>query len=95
MRGLSNDIHCHISYGDIRVAMVAEGCSWSPDVARDITNRTSEVWHNTLLELYRFGMLEQPSDEDYEDDDEDDEINVVFDEKLIHERIVRLEGEDG
>lgn len=93
MRGLSNDIHCHISYGDIRVAMVAEGCSWSPDVARDITNRTAEVWHNTLLELYRFGMLEQPSEEDEEE--EDDDYGVTFDEKIIHKRIVKLEGEDG
>lgn len=90
MRGLSNDIHCHVSYGDIRVAMVAEGCSWSPDVAQDIANRTAEVWHNTLMELYRFGMLEQPS-EDEEDEEEPEGVN----ESIIHRHIVRLDGEDG
>lgn len=36
----SHDIHCQIQYGDLRVTMVAEAVSWSPDVAEDLMTRT-------------------------------------------------------
>lgn len=93
MRGASSkDIHCVFSYGDIRVMMVAEGCSWSPDVARDIVNRTADAWHACLESLYEFGLVEQPS-EDYEEEEDDSIIEVDVNELFNH--LMKMENEDG
>lgn len=89
MRGLSRNMHAMIAWQDMRVALTAEDVSWSPDVAADMVNRLHELWHDTLLELHRFGMLANDPDED-----EDDEI--VPERELQEPHIVKLEeGEDG
>lgn len=90
MKGLSQDLSLHLAWQDIRLSFVAEGMSWRPDVAVDMTNRMHEAWHNTLLELHRFGML----DNDRDDEDED-EFGPQPERELIDPRIVRLSDEDG
>lgn len=68
MKGLSQDLSLHLMWQDIRLSFIAEGMSWRPDVAADMTNRMHEAWHNTLLELHRFGMLANGEDEEDEDE---------------------------
>jgi hypothetical protein len=63
-------------------------------VAADMTNRMHEAWHNTLLELHRFGMLATD-----DDDDELDEFGVTRSGELIDPFTVQVnedqEGQDG
>jgi hypothetical protein len=94
MKGLSQDLSLHLMWQDIRLSFVAEGMSWRPDVAADMTNRMHEAWHNTLLELHRFGMLATD-----DDDDELDEFGVTRSGELIDPFTVQVnedqEGQDG
>jgi hypothetical protein len=91
MRGLSRNMHAVIAWQDMRVALTAEDVSWSPDVAADMVNRLHELWHDTLLELHRFGMLANDLD-----DDEADEAELASERELQEPHIVKLEdGEDG
>lgn len=93
MRGISRNMHAVIAWQDMRVALTAEDVSWSPDVAQDMTNRLHELWHDTLLELHRFGMLANNSDDD---DDDDDDGELHRERELQEPHIVTLEeGEDG
>jgi hypothetical protein len=90
MRGLSRNMHAVIAWQDMRVALTAEDVSWSPDVAADMVNRLHELWHDTLLELHRFGMLANSIDDD------DEEPELVPERELQEPHIVKLEdGEDG
>lgn len=90
MRGLSRNMHAVIAWQDMRVALTAEDVSWSPDVAQDMTNRLHELWHSTLLELHRFGMLAGSGDGDIDED------GVPRERELQEPHIVTLEeGEDG
>lgn len=57
MRGSSRTISAHIVWNDLRVGISAEDVAWSPDVAADMVNRLHEMWHWSLLEMDRFGML--------------------------------------
>lgn len=88
MKGLSQDLSLHLAWQDIRLSFIAEGMSWRPDVAADMTNRMHEAWHNTLLELHRFGMLDN-------DEEEDDEFGPQPDREVIDPRVVRLLDEEG
>jgi len=78
-------MHAYISWQDMRVGLLAEDVSWSPDVASDMANRLHEMWHNALLELYRFGMLDGEHDED------DDEFGPTPERELQDPRTVRLD----
>jgi hypothetical protein len=89
VRGISRDMSIHLAWQDMRLSLVAEGVSWSPDVAQDMVNRMHEGWHNTLLELHRFGMLAN------DDDTDADEFGPTPDKELIEPHIVRLMDEDG
>lgn len=95
MRGLSRDMSVHLAWQDMRISLVAEGVSWSPDVAKDLTNRLHESWHNALLELHRFGMLDNGDTEV----EEDDEFGPAPERELQDPHIVKLmedlAGEDG
>ena len=90
MRGISRNMHAVIAWQDKRVALTAEDVSWSPDVAADMVNRLHELWHDTLLELHRFGMLANGPDEDIDED------GLPRERELQEPHIVTLEeGEDG
>lgn len=83
----SRDIQAHVRYGDISVAIVAEGISWSPDAADDLVRRVQDLWRGALETMYDFGMIDTGDDED--------EFGPTPDRELIDPRTVFLEGNDG
>jgi hypothetical protein len=85
------DLSMHAMYGEIRCSIIAEGVSWSPDVANDMVRRMQDLWNGTLTELYRFDMLDTTGNND---DEEDDEYGPTPDKELIDPRVVRLGEED-
>ena len=89
MKPSFRDVSMHTMYGEIRCSIIAEGVSWSPDVADDMVKRMQDLWHGTLTELYRFDMLETSND-----DDDDDEFGPTPDKELVDPRVVRLTEED-
>ena len=84
MRPSMRDIHVHVGYGELRCALVAEGVSWSPDVAADMVSRMQHLFCNTLLEVYQYGLL----------DDGDDDLSPSSDGELMDPRVVFLEAEE-
>lgn len=97
IKGLSQDLSLHMAWQDIRLSFIAEGMSWRPDVAADMTNRMHEAWHNTLLELHRFGML--ATDDDDEEEADTDEFGKTRSHELIDPFTVNVndeqDGQDG
>jgi len=90
MKPSFKDVSMHAMYGEIRCSIIAEGVSWSPDVADDMVRRMQELWSGTLTELYRFNMLDTTG----EDEDDDEEYGPTPDKELIDPRVVRLGEED-
>ena len=88
MKPSFKDVSMHAMYGEIRCSIIAEGVSWSPDVADDMVNRMQGLWNATLTELYRFNML------DVSEDEEEDEYGPTPDKELVDPRVVRLTEED-
>jgi hypothetical protein len=37
-----------VTYGDLQVALTAEGASWNPDVADDLIKRVGQLWKESL-----------------------------------------------
>lgn len=73
----SRDISMHVGYGDLRCSIVAEGVSWSPDVADDMLARMARLWDQTLLTAWQY-ELSEVDEEEYADqilalDEEGDE----------------------
>ena len=85
------DLSMHAMYGEIRCSIIAEGVSWSPDVANDMVRRMQDLWNGTLTELYRFDMLDTTSSNS---DEEEDDYGPTPDKELIDPRVVRLGEED-
>lgn len=94
MRPISRDMQLHIAYGDIRVSLIAEGVSWSPDVAQDMVNRGREAWSSTLEELALVGLTAGGWDDDDEEDDDAEEYGPTPDSELIDPRIIYVREED-
>lgn len=65
----SKDIRVQISYLDLRVSLVAEGCSWSPDVAEDMVNRMDSLWASALAHAVMFGLMSPDGDDDLVEQD--------------------------
>ena len=64
----SRDISLHVGYLDLRISMVAEGTSWSPDVADDMVTRMERLVENTIRTGIEYGMFsgEDEDEEEYE-----------------------------
>jgi len=77
MRVPTKDIKISVSYLDLRVTMVAEGVSWSPDVAQDMVNRIENLWESALLGAATFGLI---SIQESVDDDEADLLQIELEE---------------
>jgi len=77
MRVPTKDIKISVSYLDLRVTMVAEGVSWSPDVAQDMVNRIENLWESALLSAATFGLI---SIQESVDDDEADLLQIELEE---------------
>jgi hypothetical protein len=86
----SRDLGMHVAWGDIRCSIIAEGRSWSPDVANDMVNRMNQLWENTLTGISDTGYFDSMAEEE----DDDDEYGPVPDKELVEPRVVYL-GEDG
>jgi hypothetical protein len=80
------DIHVHVGYGELRCALVAEGVSWSPDVASDMISRMQVLFSNTMAEAYQYGIIGEDEDED--------EYGPTPEKELMDPRVVFLEAED-
>ena len=70
-----NDIIVRVGVGEVFAMVVAEGSSWNPDVAKDIINRTDELWQNTIEAAVEAGLIDigtgiSPLDDEDDDDDE-------------------------
>lgn len=64
----ARDIAVHVGYLDLRVTIVSEGTSWSPDVASDMVSRMKTLWDNTLFSAVEFGLVggEVEDEEEYD-----------------------------
>ena len=87
MRIPARDMSVHLAYLDLHLAIVAQGVSYSPDVADDMVGRMSKLLDESLMRLAEYGML------DTEDEDED-EFGPVPDRELVDPRIVYVEDDD-
>ena len=41
---ISKNLIAKVTYGDLRVELIAEGASWNPDVADDLIKRVNNLW---------------------------------------------------
>lgn len=64
------NIAMRIAWNDLHVLLVAEGVSWSPDVADDMVSRIRPLWQGALDDFREAGFLSEY--DDYDDDLEDE-----------------------
>jgi len=88
MRIPARDMSVHVAYLDLHLAIVAQGVSYSPDVADDMVGRMSKLLDESLMRMAEYGLLET-------EEDEEDEYGPVPDKELTDPRIVYVEDEDG
>ena len=86
MRIPSRDMSVHVAYLDLHLAIVAQGVSWSPDVADDMITRMSKLLDESLMKLAEYGLLQEEEEDDY---------GPVPDRELVDPRVVYVEDEDG
>jgi hypothetical protein len=86
MRIPARDMSVHVAYLDLHHAVVAQGVSYSPDVADDMIGRMSKLLDESLTRLFEYGLLGEQDDED--------EFGPVPDNELIDPRVVYVEDED-
>ena len=56
-RPVTRDMSCVLQLGTVIVSWTAEGVSWNPDVADDMTARTIQLLREALAEAVNHGML--------------------------------------
>lgn len=86
MRIPARDMSVHVAYLDLHLAIVAQGVSYSPDVADDMIGRMSNLLDQSLMRLAEYGLLESEEDEE--------EFGPVPDRELVDPRIVFVEDDD-
>jgi hypothetical protein len=64
---ISKNLIAKVTYGDLRVELIAEGASWNPDVADDLIKRVSNLWKQSLD-----SMMETNAWKLVDSDEEDD-----------------------
>lgn len=73
----SRDMSLALSFGNIAASVSAEGVSWSPDVASDMSARLVGMVRELLQEAAQYGLLQTDSEfvlsEDIVEGDEDAE----------------------
>ena len=83
----ARDMSVHVAYLDLHLAIVAQGVSWSPDVANDMIGRMGKLFDQSMLTLAQYGAFEP-------DEEEEDEYGPVPDRELIDPRVVFVEEDD-
>lgn len=68
----SKDMIIRIVYDDIRCELIAEGASWSPDVADDMTARIKDLWKAAMQTIVDTGAYEIRYGKPEVDEDEDE-----------------------
>jgi len=86
MRIPARDMSVHVAYLDLHLAIVAQGVSWSPDVADDMITRVGKLLDQSMMTLTQYGA--------FDDDEEDDEFGPVPDKELVDPRVVFVEDDD-
>ena len=64
---ISKNLIARITYGDLRVELIAESASWYPDVADDLIKRISKLWKDSLdsmMETNAWKMIDVDEEED-------------------------------
>lgn len=83
----ARDMSVHVAYLDLHLAIVAQGVSWSPDVADDMITRMSKLLDQSMMTLSQYGVFG-------DDDEDEDEFGPVPEKELVDPRIVYVEDED-
>jgi len=86
MRIPARDMSVHVAYLDLHLAIVAQGVSYSPDVADDMVGRMGRLFDESLLHLAEYGLIGT--------EDEEDEFGPVPDRELVDPRIIYVEDDD-
>jgi len=87
MRIPARDMSVHVAYLDLHLAVVAQGVSYSPDVADDMVGRMGRLLDESLLHLAEYGLIGA--------EEEEDEFGPVPDRELVDPRVTYVEDEDG
>ena len=53
----ARDMSVHVAYLDLHLAIVAQGVSWSPDVADDMITRMSKLLDQSMMTLSQYGVF--------------------------------------
>ena len=64
---ISKNLIAKVTYGELRVELIAEGASWNPDVADDLIKRVNNLWKESLNAMVETNAW-QLIDSDQEDD---------------------------
>ena len=73
MAGASKDMIVRIVYDDIRCELIAEGASWSPDIADDMVARIKDLWTATMATIVESGAYELRYAQRVEEEEEEEE----------------------
>lgn len=64
---ISKNLIAKVTYGELRVELIAEGASWNPDVADDLIKRVNNLWKeslNSMVETNAWQLMDSDQDED-------------------------------
>jgi hypothetical protein len=87
MRIPARDMSVHVAYLDLNMAIVAQGVSWSPDVADDMIVRMGKLFDQALYNLHQYGMIDT-------DDEDEDEFGPTPERELQNPLVVFVEDEE-
>lgn len=96
-----NNIGIHVNFLDLSLAIVADGVSWSPDVADDMTRRMKNLFDESISTLVLHGFMQDEieqgefEDEESEDDEEEEAGNRPSKELIDPNVIFLMEKEFG
>jgi hypothetical protein len=64
---ISKNLIAKVTYGELRVELIAEGASWNPDVADDLIKRVNNLWKeslNAMVETNAWQLIDSDQDDD-------------------------------
>jgi hypothetical protein len=64
---ISKNLIAKVTYGELRVELIAEGASWNPDVADDLIKRVNILWKeslNSMIETNAWKLIDVDEEDD-------------------------------
>ncbi len=64
---ISKNLIAKVTYGELRVELIAEGASWNPDVADDLIKRVNNLWKeslNSMIETNAWKLIDADEEDD-------------------------------